>query len=1152
MMKRLILRAASAASLLAITLASGVQAQDANLPFQIKVDGKVVAGETLPALPDADAVQVDVKFDGLGVRPMLNVSTVPMRASFKAGDEIEFLGSLNYAAWVERGEVRIFKRGDNSQNGMVSILPLSNLATADWVMPADGPEDMEYVVRVYDEEGRFDETEPLPLSRTTLDLPTHDFGLKAAAPGYSEDRTAIRNIDVHGGAITVYGRNVPAGHDVYVMGEPVPVDGDGSFVVERILPQGSHAVNVKVEDGGEGLDFTRDVTIPENEWFYVGLADFTAGRNFNKHVEALRPGEFSDDVYTRGRLAFYLKGKIQGRYILTAAADTGEQKLKSIFKGLDDKDPRTFLKRLDPDDYYPVYGDDSEAIEDAPTKGKFYVRLDRGPSHVMWGNFKSNITGTTFLRHQRALYGAQGVYKSESAAPDGGARTNVEVHAAMPGTVPQRDVFRGTGGSAYFIKHQDVTPGSETVTIEVRNTVTGWVVERRTLTYGTDYEFDYVQGVVILRNPLPSTSGVGTENYLVASYEFTPAARDVNGYVTGGRAQQWVGDHIRGGVTGLKENTEGADQLLYGADVHVQHSEGTWLEGEVARSEGPGFGSSYSADGGLTIQDNASSGVPNKTAEAWRVEGRVALEDITSSAKGHVGARYEHHGKGFSSLEVDAKDTKRLMGADADFEVTDSVAAAATFSDEKVGDGTHTSEVLAKIGVKTGEHVTVQPYGVYTRKTGNSTSTAEQGHRADAGIKVLYAWNEDQEAFIFGQGTATHTGTMHKDHRAGAGGTFRLSEKVTADGEVSYGTQGIGADARLTYEPTADDKYYIGYTLDPDRDLAENWPFQLVGDDMGTLVAGARHRFNDQWLMYAEDNFDAFGEHRSLAQVYGVTYTPDAAWNITAGTEVGQVFDNTIDPATLLKNPDFDRVALSLAVAYKTDNGLEGKVKGEYRIDDSQDDTRDMQAYLLQASAGVKIDEDWRALASFDGVLTDATDTTRDGDYAEGSLGFAYRPAEGDRLNMLAKYTYLYDLPGKDQVSVDGTTSSPAQRSHIASVDASYDVLPQLTLGAKYGVRIGETKDRAAGSGWIDSQVHLGIVRADMHIVKEWDAVLEGRLMWSPTTDQKDFGAVAALYRQFGDNLKLGVGWNFGRFSDDLRDLTQDDHGIFMNVIGKF
>ena len=70
--------------------------------------------------------------------------------------------------------------------------------------------------------------------------------------------------------------------------------------------------------------------------------------------------------------------------------------------------------------------------------------------------------------------------------------------------------------------------------------------------------------------------------------------------------RQWLGNHVRVGVTGLKEKTEGADQMLYGADVHVRYSEGTWLEGEVARSEGPGFGSSYSADGGLTIQNNAS------------------------------------------------------------------------------------------------------------------------------------------------------------------------------------------------------------------------------------------------------------------------------------------------------------------------------------------------------------------------------------------------------------------------------------------------------------------------------------------------------------------------------------------------------------------
>ena len=63
--------------------------------------------------------------------------------------------------------------------------------------------------------------------------------------------------------------------------------------------------------------------------------------------------------------------------------------MKEMFTGWDAKEPRRFLKALDPDDYYPVYGDDSSIVEDAPTKGKFYVRLARGASHVMWGNFKT-------------------------------------------------------------------------------------------------------------------------------------------------------------------------------------------------------------------------------------------------------------------------------------------------------------------------------------------------------------------------------------------------------------------------------------------------------------------------------------------------------------------------------------------------------------------------------------------------------------------------------------------------------------------------------------------------------------------------------------------------------------------------------------------
>ncbi len=1145
--KRLLLGATALG--VALLFASPVLAEP-TLPFEITVDGQRVDGSELPPATSpadvAEKLDIQIKFDGLGVTPTLNVSTMPPRASYKVGDTLQFVASTNYAAWIDKGEIRIYEQGKRKASGLVEIIPLNNDATAEWVLPSGTPAEMEYVLRVYDEDGRYDETLPLPINVITSNFETHDKGQTATAPGYADDRTAVRNIDVAGGAVTVYGRNIPEGHIVTVAGEPVPVDDEGAFVVQRIFPSGNHRVAVQVNKDGEGLDFSRDVEIPETEWFYVGLADFTLGYNLKDHVEDIRPGEFDNDIYTRGRAAFYAKGKIKGRYILTAAADTGEKRLKSMLKGLDEKDPRQFLKRIDPDDYYPVYGDDSTSVEDAPTAGKFYVKLQRGPSHVMWGNFKSNITGSQLLRSERALYGAQAVYRSNTPSPDGGAATSLDAHAALPGTVPQRDEFRGTGGSAYFLKHQDITPGSETLTIEKRNAVTGFVVSRTTLKYADDYQFDYVQGVTILNTPLASSSSDGgLENYLIANYEYTPAARDVDGYVVGGRAQQWLGDHVRVGVTGLKEKTDTADQKMAGADIHIRHSEGTYIEAEVARSKGPGFGSSSSVDGGLTIGTNGTAG-NSKAANAYRAEARADLTNLTGGkTKGEVIARIEQYQKGYSTPSVDAANNRTAWGVEANVEMSDAVKAAATYSEERVSTGQQDMQVQGKIQARLSEHLTVEPFAKYTEKQlATGALTGDQGKRADAGVKLIYAWDDDNEAYVYGQGTLKRTGTMGKDNRVGVGGKKRLTEKVTASGEVSTGTSGFGAKALLNYEPTADDHYYLGYELSSGRASADSWPFALVGSDAGTVIAGAHRRFNDQWSAYAEDNVDLFGKRTSITQVYGVTYTPDAAWTVKMSGEFGTVIDKN-------SNDDIDRRAISMAVGYK-DEGVDGKLKIEARDDDSEIDTKDMQSYLLQASLGLTITEDWRAIGSFDGVFTDATDDTREGNYAEGSVGFAYRGTTSDKWNALVKYTYLLDEPGADQVSVDGTTSSPSQRSHIVSGDVSYQATNKLTLGAKYGVRVGEIRERVAGADWDRSTVHLGILRADYHIVHAWDAMVEGRVMWSPTTDETEFGLVAALYRHFGENMKVGLGYNFGQFSDDLRDLSQNDHGVFLNVIGKF
>jgi hypothetical protein len=1165
----LLLGTASLAGFLFATAIAPSQSMAEGLPFNISVDGTPLFGGAKSTTKMRkksqvlEAVDIQVKFDGLDVKPALNVSTAPIRAAYHAGERITFLASLNYPAWIEKSEIRIFTRDREGSALPFEIIPVGKDFIANWAMPASGPKDFIYVLRVYDSEGRFDETESRSLVRTAVEFPQHEPKNASVAPGYGEDFTARRNISVSGGAVTIYGRNIPEANNVIVLGEQIPVDPEGVFAVQRILPPGDHEVTVAVNNqAGEGLAFNRKINIPQNDWFYVALADLTLGRKFGSdHVEDVKPGEF-ENFYSKGHLSFYLKGKIRGRYLLTASADTGEDKIKNLFKGFDSKDPRQLLKRLDPNAFYPVYGDGSKLTDDAPTSGKFYIRLDRGDSHVMWGNFKTRITGSQFLRNERALYGASAVYRSETATPSGERSTEVAAYAARPGTLPQRDVLRGTGGSAYFLKHQDMTIGSETITIEIRDSVTGHVLERRILRAGTDYEVDYIQGLILLSKPLSSStgntgavssSGLGSnEVFLIAAYEYTPAATNVGGYIYGGRAQQWLGDHVRLGVTGMNEKTGSADQVLAGADVTLQKSDQTYIEGEIAQSHGPGFGNSVSADGGLTIDDIDTAGVRSKSANAYRIKMRADVGELTRDAlKGDLEAYYEKHQKGFSSLDQQVNANQQIWGAKGDLQLSSQIEVGASYAEKRIDGGQSERELDAHITLHPNESWSFTPGIRHEKLTDPTPTMANTGARTDVGAKIAYQVDEDHGAYVFGQMTVDRTGKRDRNDRIGIGGNTRLSEKVDLSGEASYGSSGIGAQATLGYSSTADDHDYIGYRLSPDRGNNYGPSNLLSGNDLGAIVAGARHRYSEQLSMFAEDRYDMFGQRRTLAQTYGLDYTPSAKWRFNGGLEIGTITDDSFDNLTGLKNSDFDRKALSLSAGYHGENGFSANIKGEIRLEDSSDGKRDRTTYLLGASSTFDMSQDWRLQTNLNAAISNANTSALDGDYVEGSMGYAYRPIDNDRLNALFKYTFLYDLPGPDQVTIYGTTNGPRQKSQILSADVNYDINNYLSIGAKYGVRIGKSALRTGG-GWEKASAQLGIIRADLRVVKNWDALLEGRVLHVDVPDSTEWGALAAIYRHINDNLKVGVGYNFGSFTDDLRDQTYGHQGVFINAIGQF
>lgn len=72
------------------------------------------------------------------------------------------------------------------------------------------------------------------------------------------------------------------------------------------------------------------------------------------------------------------------------------------------------------------------------------------------------------------------------------------------------------------------------------------------------------------------------------------------------------------------------------------------------------------------------------------------------------------------------------------------------------------------------------------------------------------------------------------------------------------------------------------------------------------------------------------------------------------------------------------------------------------------------------------------------------------------------------------------------------------------------------------------------------------------HIVHNWDLMVEGRRMDFHETGVTEYGALAGVWRHFGNNIKAGVGYQWGDVSDDLRIINSDKQGVFFNIVGKF
>jgi outer membrane protein OmpA-like peptidoglycan-associated protein len=1162
-------------------------------PLRITIDGKPL--DPRDGANEADRqrcvdvalarADLQVRYDPLETAPSLNAIAIPQNAV--AGQAVHFSTYTNYPRFIERAEIRLFAADQSTQQTPLAIVPVAPGGSAEWTAPPARdallrvrsdlakPHFVTYVLRVYDHHGHFDETRARRLDllayAPVTSRPAEVIARELEQAAYGENTLILRNIPVNGGAVTVSGSHVPPGNRVFVQGLPIPVDADRHFVARQILPRGPQQVTVKIlNDHNEGLEFTRNLSIAVDDTFFVALADFTAGKHSNSGPIELVSGDpgLARHEFVDGHLAFYYKGLVKGDWLLTAAADSQDQPLRNLFSNFASKDSTDLLRRIDPNRYYPVYGDDSTTVQDAPTAGKFYVRLEKGDSSILWGDFQTHLTGTDFLQYSRTLYGLSLRYRSAESTSSGEKQRSVDAFWAEPGTLASRQEFRGTGGSVYYLQNQDVSVGSEQLWVQVRDRDSGIVIASTQLVPAQDYDVNYMQGRILLHSPLATTANSATivhsggldgdPLYLVVTYEYVPDFSSPDSLALGGHASQWFGDHWLLGISDFHQGDPGEQQDLRGIDGTWRYMPGTYIKSEYAHSEGVGSPTLTSITGGLSFDSLATNGAP---ANAERIEAAVDLAEVTDTLKGKANIYYQDRGANFSGPgQLTPGVAVRQDGAAVNLPVNATTQVVGKFDSI---DSTLQTVRSGEIGVdhKLDEHWRIE---VGARVDDRETEVAnaspilsQNGDRTDVAVTVGYQSTPTKPAvgatppakganptgqpgwdlYGFVQDTVERTDTRPENDRAGLGGSYQVSKDLRLGAEASDGSLGFGAKLSSDYHVDDHSNVYLNYTLAADQ------PDALYVGRAGSLTTGTRYRYDDTTSVYAEERAQTGTGPDGLTQAYGVDFAPSKHWTYGLKFENGTISDPLAG--------DLSVRAIAASFGYTRE-----KIKYSGALEWRQDDsslTGASRTELTRNSLTYQVDPDWRLLGTLNWSQTDgAANTTLNASYHEIVFGAAWRPVQNDRWNSLLKLTLLEDEPSAAQIASPGNVVDYAQQSRVFDIDTNYQTTSWLSVGVKYAIRTGELKPTATPGGWYASQAQLWVLRGDMLFPHQWDAMLELRRLSVLETDDCRAGVLAGIYRHLGDHLKIGVGYNFTDYSDNLTDVGYRSRGFFLNTIGKF
>lgn len=352
--------------------------------------------------------------------------------------------------------------------------------------------------------------------------------------------------------------------DKYTVGE----DGIALIELQPTSKTGEAVLRFNLVSGEKEV---RAWLAPEvRDWILVGLAEGTAGYNtVSGNMESIEGSGVDDEYYSDGRLAFFAKGMIKGKWLLTAAYDSDKNGIKKN---------DSLHGAIDPDDYYMLYGDAASQQYDAASARALYVKVEREKFYALFGDYDTGLTVTELSRYSRSLNGLKSEMK--------GGRFDFNVFASDTNQAFVKDELRGDGTSGlYRLTRRNIVINSESIALETRDRFKSEVIiSSRQLTRHIDYGIDYDEGSIFFKFPVYGRDENFNPIYIVVDYESYDDSDTSYNY--GGRGAARLFDKkLEMGATYIHEGRVGGEGDLGGVDATLKFNERTKVKAEFASTD---------------------------------------------------------------------------------------------------------------------------------------------------------------------------------------------------------------------------------------------------------------------------------------------------------------------------------------------------------------------------------------------------------------------------------------------------------------------------------------------------------------------------------------------------------------------------------------